>query len=574
MHEREGWKGRALRSEILPPPQDSDTDSGICADSDQSSPRHAQPINGFPGSSLPRHLAPGYQPPRELDNRDYLTPNSARRLLEGVNISASPRRLPQRPTGAPAAPAPPLQNGGPAARVAKQFRVRFADQVSDGLACTSSGSSDSNTSPKGAQNSCVTFYPQSGVGINQTAVPATVTQQNGFLSSPSRKFEATNGKLAQKSQPASERGYETLSRAPPPAMRKLQHNSYSIEDVEGLPEPPSYSIAMQRLRQLQQPWNPRPSSSSPLHGRPTLAQSTSVGPSPPIPHITQPSVSTYNSPVLGTKISAQLSQPRESIRDTVIRHSVENSLNNRFRNRSASLPRGTHLSDYEAYNDFLPSTAGRMYDLQSFNRFPPTEQMAGSLDNLHINTSFGGEMETDLAGRRRLPATPIGLIQQQMTTDAVELIDPIGRQPAYSRQRRCRRMGEMTGRRSASVGRYDDSPTLPFTDYDFVGGVEQAVRAQLVALDHRGFRTVLVEKIQPGPFGFYIATGMLNGQRGIFISRVSIASLSPVLSVGDEILYVDDELVKGRTLEYVQTMIAGKTQVVIVTLPSVGPALC
>lgn len=75
---------------------------------------------------------------------------------------------------------------------------------------------------------------------------------------------------------------------------------------------------------------------------------------------------------------------------------------------------------------------------------------------------------------------------------------------------------------------------------------EPAVRAQLVALDQRGFRTVLVEKTQPGPFGFYIATGVMHGHRGIFISRVSLQSLSPMLSVGDEILYVDDELVKGR----------------------------
>lgn len=40
------------------------------------------------------------------------------------------------------------------------------------------------------------------------------------------------------------------------------------------------------------------------------------------------------------------------------------------------------------------------------------------------------------------------------------------------------------------------------------------VRAMLVALDQCGFRTVVVEKTQPGPFGFYIATGVMNGQRG------------------------------------------------------------
>ncbi|VDO69204.1 unnamed protein product [Heligmosomoides polygyrus] len=96
------------------------------------------------------------------------------------------------------------------------------------------------------------------------------------------------------------------------------------------------------------------------------------------------------------------------------------------------------------------------------------------------------------------------------------------------------------------------------------------VRAMLVALDQCGFRTVVVEKTQPGPFGFYIATGVMNGQRGIFISRVSIPSLSPMLSVGDEILYVDDQLVKGRSLETVQALIAGKTKVLIVLLPAIG----
>ncbi|CAJ0572172.1 unnamed protein product, partial [Mesorhabditis spiculigera] len=424
--------------------------------------------------------------------------------------------------------------------------------------------------------SCVTYYPQStSSGLaNATAIPAQVApthqhqhQQNGY-GSPNRNFDSNiNGKATTNGHTA--RSYEN-ARAPPPTMRKLQHASYSIEDVEGLPEPPSYSIAMQRLKQLQNQWDRRPNSASPLHGRPSLAQSNSVGPSPPIP-VSQTSGSSYNSPVLGTKISSQLSQPRESLRDSVIRHSVENTLNRQFRNRSASLPRGTHLYDYEAMNEFIPTPA-RVYDLQQFNRLTPAEQMAGSLDNLHINTQF--EMETDLAGRRRLPAPPPGVVNQQFGSDS-EMLDPVGRQPAYSRQRRCRRMG-MNGRRSASVGRYEDSPEqLPYTDYDFGGGVEQAVRAQLIALDQRGFRSVIVQKLQPGPFGFYIATGMLNGQRGIFISRVSIPSLSPVLSVGDEILYVDDELVKGRTLEYVQTLIAGKTQVYIVTLPSVGgPAVC
>ena len=61
---------------------------------------------------------------------------------------------------------------------------------------------------------------------------------------------------------------------------------------------------------------------------------------------------------------------------------------------------------------------------------------------------------------------------------------------------------------------------------------------------------------------------------GIFISRVSLPSLIPVLSVGDELIYVENELIKGRTLEYVQSLIAGKTSVTIVLLPNIGSAIC
>uniref|UniRef100_A0A0N5AJV5 PDZ domain-containing protein n=1 Tax=Syphacia muris TaxID=451379 RepID=A0A0N5AJV5_9BILA len=101
-----------------------------------------------------------------------------------------------------------------------------------------------------------------------------------------------------------------------------------------------------------------------------------------------------------------------------------------------------------------------------------------------------------------------------------------------------------------------------------------AIRAKLVALDHRGFRTVVIEKMNPGPFGFYIATGVINQRRGIFISRVSLPSLMPVLSVGDELIYVENELIKGRTLEYVQSLIAGKNVVTILLLPNTSSALC
>ncbi|PAV56342.1 hypothetical protein WR25_21326 [Diploscapter pachys] len=98
------------------------------------------------------------------------------------------------------------------------------------------------------------------------------------------------------------------------------------------------------------------------------------------------------------------------------------------------------------------------------------------------------------------------------------------------------------------------------------------VRAQLVSLSPCGYRTVIISKNQAGPFGFFIAHGILNGQPGIFISRLTLASLSPVLSVGDEILYVDGEWVRGASLELVQSLIRGKTSISLVLFPSVGSA--
>lgn len=40
------------------------------------------------------------------------------------------------------------------------------------------------------------------------------------------------------------------------------------------------------------------------------------------------------------------------------------------------------------------------------------------------------------------------------------------------------------------------------------------VRTQLISLDRHGLRTVQVDKLKPGPFGFYIATGLINNRQG------------------------------------------------------------
>ncbi|VDO21493.1 unnamed protein product, partial [Haemonchus placei] len=250
------------------------------------------------------------------------------------------------------------------------------------------------------------------------------------------------------------------------------HYSYSIDDVESLPEPPSYEVAISRLRQFE--------------------------------------------------------KPRESIRDFVIRQNVNEALNRKLRSRSSSLPRLQTAEMNELPYRSPPRTLN--YQMDQMRNLA-----IGSLDNLN-NT----------LRRRRLPVAPL-LGSLTKIPGSVVLT-------YFSSFFRFSLLLLLTGRLTSTMFRREMPP----------------VRAVLVALDQCGFRTVVVEKTQPGPFGFYIATGIMNGQRGIFISRVSIASLSPMLSVGDEILYVDDQLVKGRSLETVQALIAGKTKVLIVLHPAIG----
>uniref|UniRef100_A0A915AHZ2 PDZ domain-containing protein n=1 Tax=Parascaris univalens TaxID=6257 RepID=A0A915AHZ2_PARUN len=243
-----------------------------------------------------------------------------------------------------------------------------------------------------------------------------------------------------------------------------------------------------------------------------------------------------------------------------------------YQSRSSSLPRGIHHYDYDDNRrgsvDCFEQPS--YFDIKMAEKNAVDSFVARSVENLSIMESTMGTNFTLRAGSgRRLPEAPIANNSASVGV----------RQPAFSRQRRARR-AQAGGFRSQSAGRLPRdmltrcNQRIECFPSNFYNANLPSVRAQLIGLDHRGFRTVLIEKLQPGPFGFYIATGMLNQKRGIFISRVSIPSLAPVLSVGDEILYVEDELIKGRSLEYVQSLIAGKTSVTIVLLPSVGPALC
>ncbi|EYC00495.1 hypothetical protein Y032_0115g502 [Ancylostoma ceylanicum] len=436
-------------------PQDSDTDSGICADSEQPSPRQLIEIPLIFSSN---------------SNSDYLTPESYRKPLL---FSEASRKLPQRPIGS-----------GTAARNIKTYRVRFADEVNSGASTSSTCSEQSNKSTRCATATLTRHQPT--LDVSEVTVPhfSTMTRSNNACHAPpSHTFENQQEKY---------KGVQKIDR--------LGNYSYPVEDVDTL-RPPSYEFAINRLRRKE--------------------------------------------------------KPRESIRDFVIRQNVNEALSRKLRSRSSSLPRMDREYDVnEAY--FTP-------------RIPPNYQISNrqnatlrSLEDLNIDND---SLIVDTTRRRKLPVAPL---LGRMTNMAVARpVDPgLALHPALLRRPSEEQLAlQRMSRRSASIG-----PQCEVLDYG-TRREAPAVRAVLVALDQCGFRTVMVEKTQPGPFGFYIATGVMNGQRGIFISRVSIASLSPMLSVGDEILYVDDQLVKGRSLETVQALIAGKTKVLIVLLPAIGKCI-
>ncbi|CAB3400535.1 unnamed protein product [Caenorhabditis bovis] len=472
-------------------PQDSDTDSGISADCDQGSPK-----NGFgsvnnsirrnpDNSNFTKFGGNQFHTIRNQTTADYLTPNSARKIAS----LSTPRRLPLQPHHA----TPTLSK--------TKYRVRFADEVDSG-ASTSSGASSTHVSPRNDQQE---------IPLN-SALPSTYSQsytENTIKPLPANEMLRSSSVQ----QPRS----GTLQRNP---IRRLPNSStpqpqptYATESLNGIADPPPYTIAMQRMRTFE--------------------------------------------------------QPTESFRDAYIRRNVADTLQRRYRQRSSSLPRGN-----KSYYDGIDS-----FDFQPLQ--PPAQpslmvaanQLPGSLDNLHI--SLGASK------RRKLPTAPLMGSSCQLRDDADDLtayraLQYQMMQETYPRQTLPTFERQPTLLRRTNMQQFNMSPNnlvqKPYENADFG---PDGVRAQLIALDQRGYRRVLVEKMMPGPFGFYIATGMVAGQRGIFISRVSLPSLSPMLTVGDEIIYVDEELVKGRSLEYVQSVIAGKTAVTITLLPAVGqPALC
>ncbi|ETN81429.1 PDZ/DHR/GLGF domain protein [Necator americanus] len=257
-------------------------------------------------------------------------------------------------------------------------------------------------------------------------------------------------------------------------------------------------------------------------------------------------------------------KPRESIRDFVIRQNVNEALSRKLRSRSSSLPRMDR--EYDTNESFYSPQLPPSYQIDDSRNLT-----LRSLDNLNIDCD---SHIVDSSRRRKLPVAP--LLGRMVNARINRQFDPdFGLHSTLIHRPSEEHLAlQRMSRRSASIG-----PQCEILDYGTRKNIPRfrreapAVRAVLVALDQCGFRTVMVEKTQPGPFGFYIATGVMNGQRGIFISRVSIASLSPMLSVGDEILYVDDQLVKGRSLETVQALIAGKTKVMIVLLPAIGSCI-
>uniref|UniRef100_A0A0R3S100 PDZ domain-containing protein n=1 Tax=Elaeophora elaphi TaxID=1147741 RepID=A0A0R3S100_9BILA len=505
-HQKVQWLDKIVMcftrgGQLPPPPGDSDTDSGICADSDnQLSPRHPNAVFlDDKSKKLQRKFEiPAY--------REHLTPESAWRVRKNISYQ---RCLPEgQKTNSYNSQIP--RNG-------KQHRVRFADQVSSTDGSLSSSSGWDNTDLAGVNN-CVNnssdcYLHRSTMGI----ATATSTMPNPDHVCPKVISDSNNGIINKLSgrQHADNIGYSN-HRQP-----KRQHQISGSYEQDGtasgpLPQsPPGYSVAMTRLRR-----------SDDQH----------------LTHSNEPSC-------------------------RIIR---------RFHSRSASLPRGMHRQ-----SEALEIRCGSIdccYPPQNYSSYTPENEVSinaclmRSVDNLSI-TERGHSSFTNgarLSSGRRLPELPIDYAAY----------DGAIQQATFGRQRRGRKAG--ANYRSQSVGRasrsFNSKMANCYTNSDYIPLLHRShlpsVRAQLIALDHRGLRIVLIEKLQPGPFGFYIATGILNQKRGIFISRVSLPSLAPVLSVGDEIIYVEDELVKGEDLEYVQALIAGKSSVKIVLLPTVGPNAC
>ncbi|PIC15326.1 hypothetical protein B9Z55_022348 [Caenorhabditis nigoni] len=521
-------------------PQDSDTDSGISADCDQGSPRagavFGTPVNGVVNGQqvttqrrIPDLPQPSYQNFRSQSSADYLTPNSARKI---AGYGTTPRRLPLQPQ----------QQSVPAAGKTK-YRVRFADEVDSG-ASTSSGASSTHISPR---NDPQEMLMNSAVGVPQ--ISTTFQQPTGHIQnstdSPLKVKQNEFAPTVNRGSPLSHQRTGTLQRTPNrrlPISSTPQPQPTYADQLEAL-EPPSYTLAMQRLRTVPQ-------------------------------------------------------QPQESFRDAFIRKSVNDTLQRRYRQRSSSLPRGnkSYYEGIDYYDVQQPQPPVSVRPQTSLHHSPlmtSVNQLPGSLDNLHItNLNMGMR-------RRKLPTAPLmgsscqlhlensdeltayRALQFQMMQEELQRQPPP--QPSFERQPTLLRRTNLVAAppqnfnipHITTTGPPPMGLSMP-VQYDQGEYGTQSVRAQLVALDQRGFRRVLVEKMMPGPFGFYIATGVVAGQRaGIFISRVSLPSLSPMLTVGDEIIYVDEEYVKGRCLEYVQSVIAGKTSVTITLLPAVGqPAMC
>ncbi|VDK73419.1 unnamed protein product [Onchocerca ochengi] len=497
-HEKNDFIG----GQLLPPPGDSDTDSGICADSDnQLSPRHIISV-GFLDNKLKKQQrkveASVYRKHPAAENAWYDL-LMCKRVHPNLLTLSYQRRLPER-----------LQTNcynSQTSRNGKQYRVRFADQVSSTDGGSSSFSSDwksSNLVGSSGSNYSNCYLYRSNAEASISAVPMNNSDQilPAFISSSNNDIiELTGQQHAVHNQFSSD-----YSNHPEAKNQQQINGSYEKDDIASAPlarSSPGFCLAMTRLRRSDDQW---------------------------LTHANDP--------------------PFRLMR--------------RFHNRSTSLPRGIHRQ--LASSNIRRGSIDCCYPSQDYSSYTQEDEaiinayLMRSVDNLNIADSLAND--TRLGNGRRLPELP---------PDYAEY-DGIIQQPFFGRQRRIRRAG--VNGRSLSVGRASRAFDSNMAN-SYIPSLHRShlpsVRAQLVALDHRGLRIVLIEKLQPGPFGFYIATGILNQKRGIFISRVSLPSLAPVLSVGDEIIYVEDEFVKGKDLEYVQALIAGKSSVKIVLLPTTGP---
>ncbi|ESP05002.1 hypothetical protein LOTGIDRAFT_109768, partial [Lottia gigantea] len=94
---------------------------------------------------------------------------------------------------------------------------------------------------------------------------------------------------------------------------------------------------------------------------------------------------------------------------------------------------------------------------------------------------------------------------------------------------------------------------------------------KLLEICSDGSKVVELRKPPDGPIGFYIGRGTANYDYGIFISRFSDESLeklfSGLMSVGDEVIEINQRPIRDLSLDDVYGLMADKSKLVLRIFP-------